>query len=332
MHQFLFPPDVYRGLYGGGLQSASLLETCSSISILQEPRVGTGSARRPDDLHGIADRSGALRIERQKKIDQRLATMLSLCSMFQLFGGTGVEGKVEGRERELERGMQLWGELAEESVGCQDMSAIWWLSHCALLLWSSDSRDQHGRASPGCAKEAGHVHLQVPWESYMPPSPCPGGIRDARTRGSQIYRRHDSLVLSAPSPIIVLQRLLAPQFAVLMRHSAVFVPAQPSATTCTDPNGSQVVQDRTDSIFGVNIGLACFERERMDAGIGWRVCRLVCLARGACVFAAESPLYHHTLHIFFHKFSEFLSVLPSPVSVGEHDRRTNDMIVYICEG
>lgn len=332
MDQFLSPPDVYRGLYGGGLQSASLLETCSSISILQEPKIGAGSARRPDDLDGSVDRSGASRIERQKKIDQRLATMLSLCSMFQLFGVTGIEGKVEGGERELQRGMQLWEELAEESVGCQDMSAIWWLSHCALLLWSSDSLDQHGRASPGCAKEAGHVHLQVPWEPYVPPAPCPGGISDSRTRGSQFYRRHDSLVLSAPSPIIVLHRLLAPQFGVLMRHSAAFVPAQPSGGTCTDPNGSQVVQDGTDSIFGVNIGGTCFERAHRDSGIGWRVCRLVCLARGACVFAAESPLYHHTLHIFFNKFSEFLSVLPSPVSVGEHDRRANDMFVYTCEG
>ena len=74
MDQFLSPPDVYRGLYGGGLQSASLLETCSSISILQEPKIGAGSARRPDDLDGSVDRSGASRIERQKKIDDIIAS------------------------------------------------------------------------------------------------------------------------------------------------------------------------------------------------------------------------------------------------------------------
>jgi len=163
------------------------------------------------------------------------------------------------------------------------------------------------------------ARLQVPREWYRPQS-LEGGGEARRERSQLSCSQHAALALEVPAPVVVLQRLLVPQVAVLVRNAAVFVPAEsPAAASQAELERSrtQATRHGADVVLGVRIGGVWIGSKTEDNEVGWRVGRMVYLARAACMFAAQSPRYHHTLHLFFLKFSELLGALPSPVSVGK---------------
>ena len=241
---------------------------------------------------------------RRGSLERRLLVMLSLSDMFQLLGagdsernpgqasGTGKRAADDsGHDRvrtPLLRGLELWQTLAEDAGEAADMTAVWWLSRHSLFLASSDSalgasvhhapgldgnRTEMGEGGGGVGRQAAHG---VPCDLYHPDAAQGGGAGSSSALG-----------LSVPATVVLLQRLVQTELAMLLRHlSSVCSNSPPEGVSATTAHGQHA------GGAGKRSG---FPREESE----WRVGRVVCLAHAACCLAARSPRYHHTLYLFF---------------------------------
>ena len=168
------------------------------------------------------------------------------------------------------------------------MTAVWWLSRHSLFLASSDSalgasvhhapgldgnRTEMGEGGGGVGRQAAHG---VPCDLYHPDAAQGGGAGSSSALG-----------LSVPATVVLLQRLVQTELAMLLRHlSSVCSNSPPEGVSATTAHGQHA------GGAGKRSG---FPREESE----WRVGRVVCLAHAACCLAARSPRYHHTLYLFF---------------------------------
>jgi len=182
----------------------------------------------------------------------------------------------------LHAALHLWQVLAEDAAGSRDMTAVWWLSNYALFLScahsSSDHSDpsvhptrQHPHRAPGLAGHRGDLGEEgggtararadeMPCHLYHPDG--------AHGEGGASWQGR-ALGLQVPATIVLLQRLVLTECAVLSR---------------------QITQAQETRAGGKASGA------HED---GWRVERVVCLAHAACWLAACLGRYHHTLYLFF---------------------------------
>ena len=223
--------------------------------------------------------------EERCAINQRLLVMLSLSDMFHLFEPLGAGpswpelGQASGIHTghyaghhgmcwPLHRALRLWQGLAEDAASSRHMTPVWWLSHYALFLSrahsSSDASVHQTREHPrrDVGEEGGGTvgADEMPCHLYHPDG--------AHGEGGASWQGR-ALGLQVPATIVLLQRLVLTECAVLSR---------------------QITQAQETRAGGKASGA------HED---GWRVERVVCLAHAACWLAACLGRYHHTLYLFF---------------------------------
>jgi hypothetical protein len=246
--------------------------------------------------------------EERCAINQRLLVMLSLSDMFHLFEPLGAgpswpelgqassihTGHYTGHHGmcwPLHRALRLWQGLAEDAASSRDMTAVWWLSHYALFLSCTDSSSdasvhqtrQHARRDVG--EEGGGGTAvgadQMPCHLYHPDG--------AQGEGGASWQGRP-LALQVPATIVLLQRLVLTEFAVLSRQISSSSSSSPSFASPSFAISDMTTQAQAPRAGGEGSG----GHEQ-----GWRVERLVCLAHAACCLAACLARYHHTLYLFF---------------------------------
>ena len=253
--------------------------------------------------------------EERCAINQRLLVMLSLSDMFHLFEPLGAGpswpelGQASGIHTghyaghhgmcwPLHRALRLWQGLAEDAASSRHMTPVWWLSHYALFLSrahsSSDASVHQTREHPrrDVGEEGGGTvgADEMPCHLYDPDG--------AQGEGGESWQGRP-LVLQVPATIVLLQRLVLTEFAVLSRQISSSSSSSPSFASPSFAISDMTTQAQAPRAGGEGSG---------GHEHGWRVERVVCLAHAACCLAACLARYHHTLYLFFKVMLDALCV------------------------